>query len=783
MAVPALNMLLTKMSVPSALNRLACALTLAAVVSAPVHAQRGNEAAPATANEPASTSASPGTAAAGGTTRVAARTAAFTLKQLGADSAFQLRGIDGINGVPFSVRADEVVTGARLKLRYSYSPSLLPELSHINVIVNGEVAASVPVPRDSAGKNLERDIVIEPRLISEFNRLNLQLIGHYTTDCEDPFHSSLWATVSNSSVLELTVAPVALANELALLPLPFFDRRDVRRLDLPFVFATTPSTGTLEAAGAVSSWFGSLAGYRGATFPAALNQLPASGNAVVFVTPQERPAGVEVPRIDGPSLAVVPHPSDAASKLLLVMGTNAAELKIAAQALTLGSRALSGPRATVTSLADVAPRKPYDAPNWLRSDRPVRFGELAQSSDLNVSGYNPDLVRVNFRVPPDLFAWRSKGIPIDLKYRYTPRPTLDKSTLNVNVNRQFLRAFPLRSLKDHEGRATQLLASVLPDGSAPAQQQLNLPLFMLPAQSQLQFHFYYDYLKQGACKDVMVDNVKGAIDPDSTIDVSGIPHFIALPDLAVFGNSGFPFTRMADLSETAVVIPAASSASDYATYLTLMGRMGESTGYPATGVAVTTPADVAQHASRDLLVIGTTQQQQLLNEWADRMPVSLGGDSKRFTLTEAASNLMGWWNGADGTRARPVEAQLSISSPGSDAALAGFESPLESGRSVIVLTSNTTDGLQKMTNALLDPERLREVQGSLVLVRGDVVSSLAAQQSYHVGRLAPWTFMQWWLSQRPLAMVGMIGIATLLLGSLLYLSLRTRARRRKAGEQ
>ncbi len=213
------------------------------------------------------------------------------LRQLGADAPFQLRGVDAINGVPFSIRADEVVTAARLKLRYTYSPALIPSLSHINVMVNGEVAATVPVPRETAGTSLERDLTIEPRLITEFNRLNLQLIGHYTTECEDPFHSSLWATVGNSSVLELTLAPVALANELSLLPLPFFDRRDVGRLRLPFVFAGQPSAATLEAAGAVSSWFGALAGYRGASFAASLNQVPAGGNAVVFVTNDEkRPA-------------------------------------------------------------------------------------------------------------------------------------------------------------------------------------------------------------------------------------------------------------------------------------------------------------------------------------------------------------------------------------------------------------------------------------------------------------------------------------------------------------
>jgi hypothetical protein len=211
--------------------------------------------------------------------------------------------------------------------------------------------------------------------------------------------------------------------------------------------------------------------------------------------------------------------------------------------------------------------------------------------------------------------------------------------------------------------------------------------------------------------------------------------------------------------------------------------MGESTGYPATGVSVTSPADVGARADRDLLVIGTTQTQPLLTQWADQMPVQLAGAAKRFTLTEAVSSAMGWWNGADGTRNRPVEANLSINSAGTDAALAGFESPLASGRSVVVVTSSTAGNLHAVTDALLDGDRLPLVQGSLVLMRGNSVSSLAAQQTYQVGRLAPWMYVQWWLSQRPYAMVLMIGCATLLMAAVLYLTLRNRASRRKAGQE
>ena len=113
---------------------------------------------------------------------------------------------------------------------------------------------------------------------------------------------------------------------------------------------------------------------------------------------------------------------------------------------------------------------------------------------------------------------------------------------------QFLRSLPLRAVNHEEqGTLDRWFTKVMPAGeTVPEREKLHIPLFKLPAQSQLQMHYYYDVVKQGACKDVPLDNVRGSVEADSTIDISGFPHFIAMPDLAALGNAGFPFTRMAD---------------------------------------------------------------------------------------------------------------------------------------------------------------------------------------------------------------------------------------------
>lgn len=706
----------------------------------------------------------------------------FTLKQLGAYDPLSLRGIDPVFSLPFSVPADEVVTGLKLKLDFAYSPSLLTNLSHLKILVNGEIAATVALPKEQAGTNLIREVTIDPRLLTDFNRFNLQFIGHYTLDCEDPFHSSLWMNISNLSTLEFTVTPLSVQNDLALLPAPFFDRRDGRRLELPFVFGGTPSSGVLEAAGIVSSWFGALASYRGAWFPASLNALPAD-DVVVFATNDERPQGITVPPINGPALAVAPHPSDARYKMLFVLGRDVKELRTAATALGLGRNTFSGQTVAITGLEGLKARKPYDAPNWVTNERPVKLGELASVEEMNVTGIRPDLIRVNLRTAPDLFGWQSKGAPLDLRYRYTPRPTIDKSTLNINVNRNFVTAYPLLPFADGQasGESVQKKLNSLLNSEKllPGHDELFIPLSLMPARSQLQFHYHFDYPKQGACKDVEMKNFQGAIDPESTLDLTSFPHYIEMPNIAVFANAGFPFTRMADLSETAVVMPDAPGVPDISTYLTLMGRMGESTGLPAYGISVGRSGDVSRYADKDLLLLGSSANQPMLGQWSKHMPFSVAGQARTFSLSEWVSRYLPWYD-AQVTDRSPV-VKLSEVTLNKEAVIFGFESPLASGRSVVAIVSDKTSGLADVLSALMDDELIAKIQGSLAVIRGKEVESMTVGGAYTVGSLPFALKARWLISHNSWMLAIALIIGAVLLGAVLYTLLRLRVGRRTRG--
>lgn len=707
----------------------------------------------------------------------------LSFKELGAQYPLNLRGVDASNSLPFNIRTDEVVRDAQVKLNYAYSPSLLSDLSHINVLINDEVAATIPVPRDTAGVNLQKAVRLPSHLITAYNQLRLQLIGHYTLECEDPLHSSLWANISNHSTLELAVDPLLLPNDLALLPVPFFDPRDTRPLTLPFVFSGVADSLVLEGAGALSSWFGALAGYRGAHFSAAKDAAPASGSAIVLVNGAAQARHFYDVALTGPTLAIVPNPQDPSGKLLLVMGRDSKEVKQAAIALAGGNQTFSGQAAVITQFADLKPRAPYDAPNWLRTDRPVSFGELTTEKDLNVTGYSPDFIRLNVRVPPDLFGWRENRVPINLKYRYTPQPTSVNSALLFSVDDLFVKSMPLFSLDSlYHGEAVR--AQVLPDESLPTEAKLEVPLETLLSRAQLQFRYMYDYIKQGECRDIIIDNVRGYIDPESTIDLTAYPHYKAMPDLASFAESGWPFTRLADLSETAVVLDANAGTQELSTYLDLMGLMGESTGYPALGVTVTSPQQIGTLSNKDILVVTAGADKPLLKQWADNLSGTYTSqDGKRFGTSDLLYKVLNWSNPNPRYNEQAQRALIAYDSDGVNAIVAGFESPVASGRSVVLVASNKPEGLDSASAAIRRVDGYETgIEGSLSIIRDKRVDPLIADQTYYVGQLGFFKRLQWmldpYLPHKPWLAVLVGVIVVLLLAWLLVALLRRLFRRR-----
>ena len=669
----------------------------------------------------------------------------ITLEDLSVSSPIRLAGTRGEIGIPFGLREDEVVVDAKMTVELSYSPALLGDLSQLVVLLNGEVVHIMQLQPDGADR-VRLQLDVEPALfLSGDNQLNFRFLGHYARDCEDPFHSSLWMNISNErSYFDLTVQKLQTPPDLSKLPAPFFDTNDPKALELPFVISEDPSNGELEAAGTVASWFGSLASYRGFSFPVLFDELP-EGNAVVFLEEGESLEGVTA-SMAGPAISVVKNPRDPFGKLLIVSGANTEDLKLAAAGLAYSSSLVSGKAASMDSVR-VPSFERYGAPRWLPTDRKVPFSEIAEDYSLEGRGLPPGPLTARFRVSPDLFFWPRDGARVNLDYRYPSAPWLDKasSRLDISLNAQYLRTLPLRG---------QSMLSRFMNGedtmSRDRSAKVSLPRYNLFGENELVFDYNLVLADKRECVGTLPDNVRVSVLPESTIDLTGTHHAKKMPDLSAFAGAGYPFTIRPDLAETVVLLPAAPDVATVETFLAVMGRFGDSTGAATARAIVSRETSSRSLRQKDILVIGPLELAQAQSLFSDS-PVAYENGRLHVPKRTLADNIGGAIIGQQ--RDTVDEANETLFAAEHFTGMISFQSPFKEQRSVVALLASDTDELPKMVAAFDDVDVIADVQGDLSIVEGKGMASFAVGQSYWISDLPWWLSIAYWLSARPLVLL------------------------------
>jgi cellulose synthase (UDP-forming) len=646
------------------------------------------------------------------------RTVTYSMQDLGVRAPMNMRGVSPIQGVLFGIRGDEVVTEAHLTVSGAFSPSLLPDVSSTIITLNEQYAGTIPfTPGTPAFGPI--DIPINPVFFQNSNRLNFRFSGRYTTDCNDLLSDLLWASISDTSTLTLTVAHLPAQRELARLPMPFFDRNIRRKLTLPFVINADASSDLLRAAGIIASWFGRLADDRGAGFPVS-SEPPPEGNAVVVFSGSAAPAGMNLPPVTGPMALVVPNPNDAQGSLLVIAGRNDAEVIAAANGLSLGAQTLSGSSATVRA-PQLPEHQPYDAPAWIATSHKVRLGELVEASALQGSGYTPGTLHVPFRTAPDLYTWRRRPFNAEVHFRAPPGPIVDvaASRLDLSVNGIYLRSLSLAPTDTSWAWLQRQFGREQPVHDAGTA----IPLYTIFGANDFQMFFDARPLSRGECGAIPQD-IRMSVDPDSTLDFTSAYHFTQLPNLAFFVSSGYPFTRVADLAETAVVLPEHPSDVELSAYLNLMGHFGSITFQPVNKVTVVRADHIDSIADKDILLISTVGRVGQAASLLSLSPYSVETGELRVAMSDPLTDI---WHLAVSTQADTDRTKLAtvLTTPLDEgsAAMIGAESPLHKQRSIVAVLAGAPQGLVSMAEALRDEHLVPHIQGDLALLNGNAISA------------------------------------------------------------
>jgi cellulose synthase (UDP-forming) len=728
----------------------------------------------------------------------------FTLADAGSPQ-IELHSIDSRRKIYFTLLQSHVVRTATIHLYYAFSPALIPQLSQLKLILNGTLFATIqpsagqvgaPQPQENVGplQDQEADVNIPPELLGRNNTLAIEFIGHYTTGHEDPANTSLWARVDRKTSLDILGDLQPIADDLKQLPIPFVAPAVPQPVSIPVVFPSQPSFKAIQAAGIVASYFGLVSESRPVRFPVSIGAIP-QGNAIVIAeNATNLPAGLNLSAISGPTVAMRANPNDPYGKLLIVTGASADDAIVAAQAIALNTGMLSGAQSPIINLTLPAKQAPDAAPRWARTDQTIPLGDYATSDQLQGDGSTP--LNVYLRIPPDLYYdGGSDNARLHLAYRYNPIPIGPNSSLQARINNAFLGSAPLfpgpnLSDKSDTSDTSDTLRTTQTDAPVPVAN-------LRPFSNALSFDFAFQLARDQNCDCSTPVNLQGSILRDSYLDLRGYPHWAPLPNLEIFANAGFPFTRLADLSETTVVLPPTPTEQEIETFITLMGHFGRQTGFPGLRVTVAGPDALQNGAATDFLIIGAGDDQPAFSKLGTHLPVSLGSgqvqvnfpgpfpvhDTFRFPGHDTWGSFISFLHNA-WQKLHPNDHADSggLTAGGTpDAVIEGIESPYDIGgnRSIVAIHLKDASAFEPFVSTFLNVQQSSEVSGSVSVLRGtEFQSSRVGAQVYHVGVLPWWIQLRLWAAEYPWLIAVVVVILAFLFAICARQWLRAKARGR-----
>jgi cellulose synthase (UDP-forming) len=372
------------------------------------------------------------------------------------------------------------------------------------------------------------------------------------------------------------------------------------------------------------------------------------------------------------------------------------------------------------------------------------------------------------RVPPDLYYGQKQNLSLHLGYRYNGIPISNESSMQVYMNDAYISSTPL----PHTENASALLETTIP-----------VPVGnMRPFSNTFMSQFIFLLAKKGKCQDTAPYNMKAAIMKDSYLDIKDIPHWTGLPNLEIFANAGYPFTRRADLSDTAVVLPGSPTGDEIETYLTFMGHFGSQTGYPVTNVTVTDADGMKNDSRKDYLVIGTVDDSPALTRLNPSLPVVVDGSGLHIQDTQGffASMQHAWWKVRSSDHIQSGQLETAGGLP--DVLIEGMEWPARSGRSVVLVALRDHAVVPNFLSVFLKTSQSSDISQSVSVLHGRRFASYRiGNDVYYVGSLSLWTHINLLFSKFQWLMVLGTVIVCFLLATVVRSSMRRRARRRLQG--
>ena len=624
-----------------------------------------------------------------------------TLVDLGYESDDTVHGV--LVTRDYSVRwpdAWEVQPGNTFTLHFSHSPVLDPR-STMTVEFNGTRLESVLLtPENTDDASL--DVALpEDLVLLGYNRLRLEFyMGLDDWNCLDLDNPAIWTTVHNTSAFHLSYTLKIPEPNLADFPVPFMDNSDLVENHVTFILPDQPAPAELSAAAAISAKLGQLASWR-TMYLHTLTEVQAQDSKAImgdlilvghadrlqmlrdapppFVSWQEgQPMLVDSRGVPLPQEAGVLweqlSPVDETNVMLIVSGATNEAVLTAARAL---ADAATYPR-LVGQLGIV-----LNVPEPPSAD--MIIGQMVTLEELGYeerTAWGSREQSIGYKIPLPM-AWQIRSeAAFDLHFAHSAIADPERSFLNILLNDT-----PVGSIR-----------------LTPENAEDSHTIFRLPAQifrlgdnsltvmSDMDFdeehrdEYYYDCLAPDPKEAWLV------VYADSQLNLPGGPTSIVLS----LGDYPQAFVGPANLSGVTFVVPDSADSTIARAIIQIAERLGhfaEGEALAPQVINAQTLESMSQPSGYQILVGRPTQNTAIaqLNDILPQ-PFEPGTDDPK-----------------------PVETLTQIVPP--EGTVGYIQAVLSSdGHPRLIVTGTTDEGVSWASDALSDPDLLKELDGDLAIV-------------------------------------------------------------------
>lgn len=719
----------------------------------------------------------PPTAAQSASAFVPSVVSSVSLAQMGQPQGLTLSGGQFQGGVDFTLSMDQVITNARLALNLKISPAMAARNATLQLMLNGQPLGTVPLT--ATDSDLSRyQLDIPAALMVSSNNLSFKINDGDAMQCQRDLNDKYRVTVLPDSRFELEGQQLDIGTDLSHFPRPFFDSMQMSPTSIAVAFGSTLSADAISAGALISSWMGIQADYRGISFAVYHDRLPEQ-NGILIGHPGEQIGGLTLPQTTQPLLKIIDNPANPVYKLLLVVGKDEHELRAAAWRLTRGNFTPQTSALDVTAQT-IPLSKPYDAPRWIPTDRPIKLHELIRKDQtLTATGIWHSPLQVAFRAAPDLFLWDGETIPLHIGYRFPTENWIDeqRSWLSMTMNDTFLHNLPVNK----QGALETLWHKL---GGDARQESFDMPLepYMIYGDNQLSLYFNIVPKANAPCSTLLNNNIKSRIDDDSWIDLSHTRHFALLPNLSYFVGASFPFTRMADYAETVLMLPQNPSETQLATLLDMAARSGNATG-TALGhnrvlLGVPTGGGLRELVrDRDVLAVTGMDQHDFNQALLADSPFTTHDNTLGVRAPSLWQKVQRWMAGD--WAAEGLEADRYFSSNEAWRGFISFRSPWNDERLVVLALGSSDEQLSHLHSDLASARINAGIRGDAAIITNENgVRSFRVGEQFPSGQMPPQMMVVWYANQHS-ALLAILGLLVgSLAGWLFYLALKKRERKR-----